>query len=183
MRSLPSCLTLLLVVACGGSERTAPAPKAPSPTTSQPARPAPRAAPAPQDVDAPQLRQELTRSSDRPRVYNFWATWCAPCIGEMPLLRTFAEKHQAVDVVLVNVDHPSLHKTRVAKVLDDHALRGLTHLMLQAEDPNEDLKGAVKDWPEQIPVTLVVDGTGREVERFTESLKYDALVEAVARAQ
>jgi thiol-disulfide isomerase/thioredoxin len=45
----------------------------------------------------------------KPLVLNFWATWCAPCVKEMPLLDTFHRRHQAQgwQVVGLAVDGPT----------------------------------------------------------------------------
>ena len=40
----------------------------------------------------------------RPLVINFWATWCPPCVKEMPLLDRFAREHPQLAVVGVAVD-------------------------------------------------------------------------------
>lgn len=43
----------------------------------------------------------------RPALVNFWASWCPPCVAELPLLdRTAAEASERVHVVLLNVGEP-----------------------------------------------------------------------------
>ena len=37
----------------------------------------------------------MSRFAGRPLLLNFWATWCAPCVREMPLLARFLSQHQA----------------------------------------------------------------------------------------
>jgi thiol-disulfide isomerase/thioredoxin len=41
---------------------------------------------------------------DRPLIVNFWATWCAPCLREIPLLREFQTANPDVQVVGIAVD-------------------------------------------------------------------------------
>jgi len=42
----------------------------------------------------------------RPLVVNFWATWCAPCLREIPLLKQFQASHPDVQVIGIAVDRP-----------------------------------------------------------------------------
>src|SRR3989304_10161988 len=51
-------------------------------------------------------------------VLNFWATWCGPCIEEMPSLNRFTEKYagKGVDVVAVSLDEdPDAYREFLAK--------------------------------------------------------------------
>jgi thiol-disulfide isomerase/thioredoxin len=44
--------------------------------------------------------------SGRPLVVNFWATWCAPCLREIPLLKQFQTSEPNVQIVGIAVDRP-----------------------------------------------------------------------------
>jgi peroxiredoxin len=46
---------------------------------------------------------ELARYRGRPVLVNFWATWCAPCVREFPLLRRSMEEHRADGLVVLGV--------------------------------------------------------------------------------
>ncbi|HEY5665636.1 MAG TPA: TlpA disulfide reductase family protein, partial [Gammaproteobacteria bacterium] len=46
----------------------------------------------------------LATWSDGPMLVNFWATWCAPCLREIPLLKSFQDEHPAIEVVGIAVD-------------------------------------------------------------------------------
>jgi thiol-disulfide isomerase/thioredoxin len=35
---------------------------------------------------------------------NFWATWCAPCLREIPMLKVFHEEHESIEVIGIAVD-------------------------------------------------------------------------------
>jgi thiol-disulfide isomerase/thioredoxin len=51
----------------------------------------------------------------RPLVINFWATWCPPCVKEMPLLEQFARSHPDVVVVGVAVDKAEAVRSFLAR--------------------------------------------------------------------
>lgn len=43
---------------------------------------------------------------ERPLVINFWATWCAPCLREIPLLKSLQAEHPELRVIGIAIDRP-----------------------------------------------------------------------------
>jgi cytochrome c biogenesis protein CcmG, thiol:disulfide interchange protein DsbE len=85
-------------------------------------------------------------------VLNFWATWCAPCVEEMPSLtqlqQRFKDKNVTVLGVSVDVDNDGYHR-----FLKDHKVDFLT-----VRDPDQkanDLYGTFK-----FPETYIIDRNG-----------------------
>lgn len=52
-------------------------------------------------ADGTQMR--LSQLQGKPLIVNFWATWCAPCLREMPLLSDFYEAHRGEDLQVVGI--------------------------------------------------------------------------------
>ena len=96
----------------------------------------------------------------RPLVINFWATWCAPCVEEMPLLDIFFRQNVAKGWQMVGlaIDQPS----RVRQYLSQNAisypigLAGMTGTELGRLLGNE-VGG--------LPFTVVLDGKGSLIQR------------------
>jgi len=98
----------------GGTVSVAPAaPAAPAATPqSTPGESEPLAPTVPELVPALSLpdlaghKQPLRGSDGRPRLYNFWATWCEPCRREIPLLNSLEARYRAdrLQVVGIAVD-------------------------------------------------------------------------------
>ena len=96
----------------------------------------------------------------RPLVINFWATWCAPCVEEMPLLDIFFRQNVAKGWQMVGlaIDQPS----RVRQYLSQNAisypigLAGMTGTELGRLLGNE-VGG--------LPFTVVLDGKGGLIQR------------------
>lgn len=133
--------------------------------TSAPPVPEPAPAMGPVAVGIGELVAELKRPRAEPRVYNFWATWCGPCMAEMPALRRFGKENPEVTLVFVNVDLPSLRDTKVRATRKRMKLEPFEHLDLQDDDPAFALN-QVEGWPNSLPVTLVVDRSGDRVHQF-----------------
>ncbi len=73
---------------------------------STPARQIPETVPEITLTDSAGARRKLSEWKGRPLLINFWATWCAPCRREIPLLKTLRRDHAAdgVEVIGIAVD-------------------------------------------------------------------------------
>ena len=84
-------------------------------------------------------------------VVNYWATWCAPCIKEIPELIALGENHDDIRVFGVNFDAPPPEEAaaQIAKMK--------ITFPVYAEDPSAVLG---IDMPQVLPTTVVVDPEG-----------------------
>ena len=103
-----------------------------------------------------------------PVLVNLWATWCAPCVKELPTLDRLAQAHDVdgeLGVVAVSQDsgpHPSV--IAFLKKLNIKDL-GAYH------DPNMALSGALG--PDVVfPTSILIDAEGREVWRYVGDLDW-----------
>ncbi len=108
-------------------------------------------------------------------VVNFWATWCAPCVDEMPDLDSLhAEWGDAAVVVGVGVDTPENITRFLQKVPVSYPLviAGASGAALTRELGN-DVGG--------LPYTVIIDRQGRVSSRFAGRIHPQALRDAVGR--
>ena len=116
-----------------------------------------------------------------PVLVNLWATWCAPCVVEMPQLDALAEELGG-EVRVLTVSQDVRGAERVEPFF---AERGFSHLEPWL-DPDAALTVRLSD-DGQLPLTVLFDGEGREVLRVEGAYPWDseeaaALVrEAVSR--
>jgi len=85
-------------------------------------------------------------------VLNFWATWCAPCVEEMPSLVQMQQKmkNKGVDVLAVSVD---VDENAYRKFLKDHSIDLL--VVRDPERKSNNLYGTFK-----FPETYIIDRSG-----------------------
>jgi cytochrome c biogenesis protein CcmG, thiol:disulfide interchange protein DsbE len=91
-------------------------------------------------------------------VVNFWATWCPPCVEEMPSLNEFARTMQPAGVVVLGIS-----VDRSEKAYRDFLARNQLAFQV-ARDPEETISstyGTFK-WPE----TYVIDREGKVVQKY-----------------
>jgi cytochrome c biogenesis protein CcmG, thiol:disulfide interchange protein DsbE len=114
---------------------------------------------------------DLTSYRGTPLVVNFWASWCAPCVREMPDFQRFAdEMSDRVPLLGVNVQDAPANAQAFVDELD------ITYDL--ATDPAGELYAAVGGYG--MPTTLFVDAEGTIVYRHTGPLDTEELRAIVA---
>ena len=168
-----ACALLLAAAAVSCSrERTDTAPAA---DTAPVATAAPRVVPA----DAAQLLAAVNRPGAKATLVNVWATWCAPCVKEMPeLLRLEREyRDKGLRVMLVSADFdsaaPADFLARRGVEFDTWFKTGGDQEFIDALDPR---------WTGALPVTVIFDAQGRRRVFWEGSADYDRFEQAVLAA-
>lgn len=106
-------------------------------------------------VERNDLYALLAKSDDTLRVINFWATWCGPCVAEMPYFERLERNkgNQKLQVILVSLDFPSQLQKRVVPFVKKRKLQSQV-LLLDGGDPNEWIDEVEPRWTGSIPATL-----------------------------
>lgn len=101
---------------------------------------------------------DLASFKGKPLLINLWATWCAPCIAEMPTLQALASTQDRVTVLPISQD-----MGQIDKVVDI-----LRRRKLDLIEPWVDDKGDLGfKYGGNLPVTVLYDSAGKEVWRWT----------------
>ncbi|MBK7649823.1 MAG: TlpA family protein disulfide reductase [Flammeovirgaceae bacterium] len=103
------------------------------------------------------LQQLINTPSEHIQVINFWATWCAPCVKEIPLFEALRKENEAVDVTLVSMDYDlDPNPDKVTRFITRKKLQSKV-VILAETDPNSWIDKIDKDWQGALPTTLVVN--------------------------
>jgi thiol-disulfide isomerase/thioredoxin len=113
-------------------------------------------------IKLPQLQHEIEKETEHIKVINFWATWCAPCIKELPLFEKLGQERSDVKVTLVSMDldlDPNPEK--VYKFVERKKIQSQV-LILDEQNPNAWIDKIEKSWSGALPATILINGkTGK----------------------
>ena len=116
----------------------------------------------------------LNKKNDTIYVLNFWATWCAPCVKELPYFEAINEKYKAenVQVILVSLDFPHLYDTKLKPFIKDKNLKSKV-IALDDPDSNAWIPELDKTWTGAIPATVIYKNNKRAF--FEQSFTFEEL--------
>jgi len=106
------------------------------------------------------LQEFISQHRGEVLVINVWATWCVPCVEEIPDLTTLT-KEDHVRVVGISIDDPEDVPSKVIPFLKKHAV--LYPVFVKAAGNDEAFINALNEkWTGAVPVTFVYDSTGKQ---------------------
>lgn len=102
-------------------------------------------------------KEEITESKGIV-IVNFWATWCKPCITELPYFEQInAEmKSEKFSVCLVNLDFNSKYKTSAVEFVRNRNIKSKV-IHLNDTDPNKWINRIDSNWTGAIPATIIYE--------------------------
>lgn len=113
-----------------------------------------------QVIKFPELQQEINNPEDHIRVFNFWATWCRPCIQEMPYFEALNQEYSDVEVILISFDFKHEHE-RVGDFIEKRGIKS-TVKILDEIDFNAFIDKINSTWTGAIPATLIIDADNEQ---------------------
>ena len=116
----------------------------------------------------------LNQDNDSVYFVNFWATWCIPCVKEMPAINQIAEKYanSKVSILLVSMDMPNKIESRVIPFISKHKIHS-TVVILDDPDFNSWINKVNTQWSGGIPASLVYTKKSRDF--YEQSFEFEEL--------
>src|SRR4051794_31889567 len=180
MRVLPFLLVAFVLAAC---QKPAPANEANAQVADQPGWSGPKqaeqSAEGEESIPAPRIDRSHAGSAapvgefedpdgeavsfavfqGKPLLVNLWATWCAPCVAEMPTLDALAgQEKDRLQVLALSQDADG--RAKVEAFFNEHKFRTIEPYL----DPKMEMMGDLK--VDTLPTTILYDAKGREIWRM-----------------
>ena len=105
-------------------------------------------------VDFEGLQKRIEKQNDTLYVVNFWATWCKPCVAELPFFERASELNndKAIKILMVSLDFKS-DLERLSAFIQKKQIRNEV-VLLSAGNPNSWIDFIDPSWSGAIPATV-----------------------------
>jgi thiol-disulfide isomerase/thioredoxin len=109
------------------------------------------------------LVKRYTKSKDTLYIVNFWATWCKPCVAELPAFEEIHNeyKNKAVKVILVSMDFKEDLNKKLLPFLKKNNYTSEV-VLLDEIDGNKFINRVDSSWTGSIPASLFIKGPKRQ---------------------
>lgn len=123
------------------------------------------------------LEQRMERGKDTLYIVNFWASWCAPCLDELPNFEKLREglKDQKVKMILISLDFKSKLKTEVEPLVKRMKLKSEVFL-LDEKNQQTYIERIDPNWSGALPATLFVHQARDKRQFFEQEFSYEDLM-------
>ncbi len=105
-----------------------------------------------------ELEKMLKRDDDTLRIVNFWATWCAPCVKELPYFERLNStyKTEKIRVILVSMDYFSDLNSKLKPFVAKNKIRSKVVLLNEPELESW-VDKLTPEWSGAVPMTLILN--------------------------
>jgi len=132
------------------------------------------------EVNYEEFKPYLNKQSDTVYVINFWATWCKPCVEELPHFMTVAQdmRHKPVKFTFVSLDFPKFKESKLIPFIEENVI---SEDVILLNDPNSNywINDINKEWSGAIPATIIYNKNDKTF--FEGQVSYEELTEAIEK--
>lgn len=109
------------------------------------------------------LEPLINKTDDKIHVVNFWATWCAPCVKELPYFEALNQKYKndGVEFLLVSLDFPKNYDSKLKPFIKKYDLKSKV-VAFDDVDQNRWIPAINEEWSGALPVTIIYNKDKRQ---------------------
>ena len=110
-----------------------------------------------------QLEHRFKKNTDSTYFINFWATWCLPCVKELPIIDSIGKKYdnENLKILLVSLDFSDQLETRLIPFINKNNITNEV-VLLDAPNYNSWIDKVSEDWSGGIPASLIYNNNSRD---------------------
>jgi len=108
-------------------------------------------------------------------VVNYWATWCPPCVNEIPELIDFHERHKNKDAVVVGVDFEDIDTKELREFVDEYFM---SYTILRMKPVAKSQLGIISG----LPTSFLISPKGELLARNTGTMTAKMIEDFIARS-
>lgn len=125
--------------------------------------------------DFDEFEYMLYFEDEKTYVVNFWATWCKPCIKELPYFEEMRKnyKESGVEVILVSLDFPEKLESHVIPFIEKQKLQSKV-VLLDDVNSNRWIPLVSEEWSGAIPATIIYNKNQRKF--YERTFTYEELI-------
>lgn len=126
------------------------------------------------------LLKRINNNSDTTYVVNFWATWCKPCVAELPEFEKLNKEYgsKKVKVILVSMDFKETLNKKLKPFIKKNKYT-CEVVLLDESNGNDFINKISEEWSGSIPATLITRKNKSVNEFIEKKVTYDFLVEKI----
>jgi thiol-disulfide isomerase/thioredoxin len=128
------------------------------------------------------LEKRINNNSDTTYIVNFWATWCAPCVKELPDFDSITKVYvnEKIKVFLISMDFKEDLDSKVLPFYKKKQIRSEVYL-LDEVNGNYFIPKVSDKWTGAIPATLVLNNKKKYREFYEKKLTFSFLDEEIKK--
>ena len=128
------------------------------------------------------LLKRIHNTIDTTYLVNFWATWCKPCVAELPDFNKIDSvyKTQKIKVILVSLDFKEDIKLKLKPFIAKRKFKAEI-IVLDEVSGNDFINKVSESWSGAIPATLITKNNNQISEFYEKKLSYEFIVERLLR--
>ncbi|MBM4090694.1 MAG: redoxin domain-containing protein [Planctomycetes bacterium] len=116
-------------------------------------------------IDAAGVRKLIANDSDKYRLINVWATWCVPCVTELPELVTINRmyRRRPFELITISIDSPAAKDQALKMLREKHV--ATTNYLFESDDRDALADALDKQWQGPVPYTILIAPGGEVLYR------------------
>lgn len=126
------------------------------------------------------LTKRIFNTTDTTYIVNFWATWCKPCVAELPEFEKLNQnyKDKKIKVLLVSMDFKEELDKKLKNFLDKNKYT-CEVVLLDEINGNDFINKISESWSGAIPATLITKNNKSQFDFFEKKVTYEFLIEKI----